>query len=115
MRVEEPGARSKGRTQAVVKDAVVLEFGKLVRAAGLHRAGRGFYALRHTFRTVADEVGDRPAVDLIMGHENGADIATHYVERIGDERLRAVAAHVRSWALGETPSKGIRGPGRTKR
>jgi hypothetical protein len=71
----------------------------VARAAGLARDGRGFYALRHTFRTVADEVGDRPAVDLVMGHENGADIATHYVERIGDERLRKVAEHVRGWAF----------------
>ncbi len=97
VRVEEPGDRSKGGTKAVVKDAVVLEFGKLVRSVRVHRHGRGFYALRHTFRTVADEVGDRRAVDLIMGHENGADIATHYVERIADERLSRVAAHVRGW------------------
>jgi integrase len=99
VRVGEPGARSKGRTQAVVKDAVVLEFGKLTRATGVHREGRGFYGLRHTFRTVADEVGDRPAVDLIMGHENGADIATHYVERIGEERLRKVTTHVQEWVF----------------
>jgi integrase len=83
-----------------VKDAVVLEFGKLTRATGVHREGRGFYGLRHTFRTVADEVGDRPAVDLIMGHENGADIATHYVERIADDRLEKVTEYVRRHIVG---------------
>ena len=111
VRVEEPGERSKGRHKAVVTDAVALEFCKLARALKLEKGpdgpsgrtaprprGRGFYALRHTFRTVADEVGDRPAVDLVMGHENGADIATQYIERIGDERLRRVAEHVRAWS-----------------
>src|SRR6185295_11006258 len=85
---------------AVVKDAVVLEFGKLMRATKTHITGRGFYALRHTFRTVADEIGDRRAIDLIMGHENGNDISTHYVERIGDDRLMKVVEHVRRQILG---------------
>ncbi|MGE3108844.1 MAG: hypothetical protein AB7G11_17380 [Phycisphaerales bacterium] len=68
------------------------------KRAAAGKRGRGFYALRHTFRTVADEVGDRPAIDLIMGHQDGADIANHYIERISDERLRKVVEHVRSWA-----------------
>ena len=125
VRVEEPGARSKGRNKAVVKDAVTTEFGKLVRLAGLESGGRGFYALRHTFRTVADEVGmagsgdrtgqgggtgvgDRRAIDLIMGHESGADISNHYVERISDERLRRVVEHVRGWVF-STINRGIGG------
>jgi integrase len=99
VRVTEPGSRSQGKQKAVVKDAVAAEFTKVLAAAGVAsgEGGRGFYALRHTFRTVADEVGDRRAIDLIMGHENGADIATHYVERIDDERLRRVVEHVREW------------------
>lgn len=95
VKVEPP--RGASARAAVVKDAVVLEFGKLMRATKTHEPGRGFYALRHTFRTVADEVGDRPAVDLIMGHENGQDIASHYVERIGDGRLKKVTEQVRAW------------------
>ena len=98
VRVKAPGERAKGKTRAVTVDAVGLEFGKLLREAGLAKAGIGFYALRHTFRTVADEVNDRPAVDLVMGHQDGQDIATHYVEKISDERLRRVAEHVRGWA-----------------
>lgn len=109
VRIKAPGARSAGRTKAVLVDAVNLEFTKLVKALGLARSGRAFYALRHTFRTIADEVNDRPAVDLIMGHQDGRDIATHYVERISDERLRKVAEHVRGWAL-LTPSSGMKLP-----
>jgi integrase len=60
--------------------------------------------LRHTFRTVADEVGDRPAIDLIMGHEDSSDMATHYVERIGVERLRKITEHVRTWTFGSPPA-----------
>jgi integrase len=98
VRVDEPGDRTKGKNKAVVKDSVATEFGKTALAAGLEKDGRGFYALRHTFRTVADEVGDRRAVDLIMGHEDGSDIASHYVERISDERLAKVARYMRGWA-----------------
>ncbi len=78
-------------------DGIGLEFGKLLRRQGLYRLGRNFYSLRHTFRTIADEVGDRPAIDLIMGHENADDIATGYRHGISDERLRRVTDHVRAW------------------
>ncbi|MFG0258170.1 MAG: hypothetical protein ACF8GE_09740 [Phycisphaerales bacterium JB043] len=37
------------------------------------------------------------AAVLVMGHQDSSDIATHYVERIGDERLRRVTDHVRQW------------------
>jgi integrase len=60
------------------------------------RKGLGFYTLRHTFRTIADEAKDQPAADFIMGHVRD-DMASVYRERIADERLRAVADHVRAW------------------
>lgn len=101
VRIEIASSESTARPTVQV-DSITLEFGKLMRAVGVYRPRRGFYALRHTFRTVADEVGDRRAIDLIMGHENGNDISTHYVERVGDERLRRVVEHVRAWAFALT-------------
>lgn len=84
-------------TQASMTDSVGNEFQKLFALAGIARNGRGFYSLRHTFRTVADEGGDRPAIDKIMGHENAQDMRTHYVEKIDDRRLRKVTEHVHRW------------------
>jgi integrase len=57
---------------------------------------RNFYALRHTFQTVADECGDFLAVRRIMGHASN-DIADVYREKTSDERLRKVTQHVRQW------------------
>jgi integrase len=65
---------------------------------------RNFYALRHTFETVGGESRDQVAVDHIMGHAR-EDMASAYRERISDERLRAVADHVRAW-LFSAPSGG---------
>ncbi len=87
-------------------DSIGLEFRKILKRLGIKRDGVNFYALRHTFRTVADEVvGDRPAIDRVMGHENGDDIATHYRESIVDDRLRKVTDHVRTWLFGESPGQ----------
>lgn len=85
---------------------VSVEFRKLLQridqdadAAKLYRPGRGFYALRHGFATVAGETRDQVAVNHIMGHD-ADDMASRYRERISDERLEAVAAHVRAWLFG---------------
>jgi integrase len=79
---------------------VSQETAKLLKRLGLDgRKGVGFYALRHTFRTVADEAKDQPAADFIMGHEV-PHMSAVYRETIGDARLRAVADHVRAWLLG---------------
>jgi integrase len=73
------------------------EMGKLLRTLGINgRKGLGFYKLRHTFRTVADEAKDQPAVDFIMGQEV-PHISAVFRETISDERLRAVAHRVRQW------------------
>jgi integrase len=77
-----------------------MKFLNLLRRFEINgRKGLGFYTLRHTFRTVADESKDQPAVDFIMGHEV-PHMSTSYRERISDERLRAVADHVRQWLFG---------------
>jgi integrase len=78
------------------KDVVGVWFANLVRALGVHRQGIGFYTLRHVFETVAGGAKDQVAVDAIMGHADPS-MAAHYREGIEDERLRAVANHVRRW------------------
>jgi integrase len=77
-------------------DKVAVEFLKLTKRVKLHRAGRAFYSVRHTFRTVADAARDQPAADLIMGHTDPS-MRARYVERIDDARLKAVTDHVREW------------------
>lgn len=90
VRVEETdGEPTVGRHQAII-----LEFGKLLQRLGLKRRGLGFYALRHTFRTWADETHDQHAVHRIMGHAIPG-MSGVYVEEIGLDRLRAVVDHVR--------------------
>jgi integrase len=71
--------------------------GKLMHKLGINgRKGLGFYTLRHTFRTVADEAKDQPAADYIMGHEV-PHMSSVYREAISDARLKAVAEDVRAW------------------
>jgi integrase len=78
------------------------EFGKLLRSQHINgRKGLGFYTLRHTFRTVADEAKDQPATDFIMGHEV-PHMSAVYRETISDARLRAVANHVRAWLFADS-------------
>jgi integrase len=83
--------------------AIVREVMKLLQKSGINGRHRlGFYTLRHTFRTVADEAKDQPAADFIMGHEV-PHMSSVYREGISDERLKAVADHVRKWLFGEPP------------
>jgi integrase len=79
-----------------IHNPVSKEFRKLLDELKLHRKGVGFYTLRHVFRTIADEARDQPAANGIMGHADES-MAAVYRERISDERLRAVADHVRTW------------------
>ncbi len=75
-------------------DSIHQEFDKLLRKISLKRKGIGFYTLRHTFRTWADEVRDQHAILRIMGHTIPG-MSGIYVEEISLERLRAVVEHVR--------------------
>src|SRR5207237_6675718 len=77
---------------------------KLLRLLKINgREGRGFSTLRHTFRTVADEVKDQPAIDFILGHES-PHMSSVYRETISDERLKAVTD--RSIVEGCVPASG---------
>lgn len=84
----------RGPAKVAVQDAISQEFTKLLKSLGLKRKGVGFYSLRHTFRTWADEVRDQHAIHRIMGHiipgMSGA-----YIETIEQHRLRNVVSCVR--------------------
>lgn len=83
------------------RDNVAREFAKLVKRAGIKLpAGVGFGKLRHTFRTVADNVRDANAIRRVMGHEIGRDsVESAYTEGVEMVRLKAVTDHVRGWLL----------------
>jgi integrase len=62
--------------------------------------GRGFYSLRRTFQTIAEECGDLVAVRAIMGHaDREDDMSARYRQRITDERLQRAVDTVRAWLL----------------
>ncbi len=84
-----------------VDNPVSKETAKLLKALGIQRPGLSFYALRHTFETIAGDSKDQVAVDAIMGHARD-DMASRYRERIADDRLRAVSDHVRKWLFPKT-------------
>lgn len=86
-------------------EAVTLEMGKLQKKLGITRAGVGFYALRHTFHTIADATRDPNAIRLIMGHTDDR-IDDNYTHGIDDARLRMVTEHVRKW-LYESAAKTV--------
>ena len=84
-----------GRLKVVPIDALSQKFRKLLKKLDIN-GNRAFYALRHTFETIAGESRDQVAVNAIMGHVDNSMAAT-YRERISDERLRAVVNTVHSW------------------
>lgn len=95
-------ARGASWAKSKADNPVAKEFSKLQRQAGTYRKGRGFYAIRHVFQTVGDDAGDPLATRFIMGHTPlAADMSAVYRERISDDRLRAVVAHVRQWLFGD--------------
>ena len=83
---------------------VTKEFRKLLDVLTIYRPGLGFYALRHTFETVAGETRDQVAVNHIMGHVD-TSMAGVYRERISDQRLKDVVDVVHHW-LFQSDSRG---------
>ena len=88
-----------GIAKVVPVDKVRQEFDKILKKLGLKKKGIGFFTLRHTFRTWADEVRDQHAIHRIMGHTIPG-MSGIYVEEISLDRLRAVVNHVRSKLFG---------------
>ena len=100
-RICERADRDNGDVGVNLSDFIGKTFSHLLKDLKLHRAGLGFYSLRHVFETIAGDSRDQVAVDAIMGHSRN-DMASIYRERIDDARLLAVVEHVRSWLFGET-------------
>jgi integrase len=84
-------------SKSIDDSPITKETAKLLHELKINgRAGLGFYTLRSTFRTVADETKDQAACDHIMGQEL-PHMSTNYRQGISDERLKAVADQVRHW------------------
>jgi integrase len=92
-------AEDGGIKNVVHVDTISNRFRLLLGRLSLKRKGVGFYTLRHTFRTWADEVRDQHAIHRIMGHTIPG-MSGIYVEEISLDRLRAVVNHVRSRLFG---------------
>ncbi|MFZ5833473.1 MAG: tyrosine-type recombinase/integrase, partial [Planctomycetota bacterium] len=82
------------RETIVAIDRLTKQFWYYCKRAGVPQ--RGFYTLRRTWRTVADETLDMPACNRVMGHTDST-MAGVYRQRIGDDRIRRVCEHVRTW------------------
>jgi integrase len=94
----ETSTDDKGRLQMNGKaaDAVATATAKLLNELGIKRPGLSFYALRHTFETIAGGCKDQVAVDYVMGHVDPS-MAAVYREQIDDARLQSVVDHVHAW------------------
>lgn len=74
---------------------------RTMKKAGIE--GRTFYDLRRTFQTIGEGVNDLVAVQTIMGHApHSGDMSAVYRQGVADDRLRAVANHVREWVFPTT-------------
>ena len=79
-------------------DAISGEFDKVRKKLEIGGRRTAFYSLRRTFETVAGNTRDQIAVDLVMGHAAASNDMGHvYRQEVDDDRLRAVANHVRIW------------------
>lgn len=103
------GAYVRFRENGTNIDGIAQEFAKVLKKLELQGDRRAFYALRHTFETIAGATRDQIAVNAIMGHAAAAnDMSAVYRERIDDDRLKAVADHVRAWLWPKPAKKSLK-------
>jgi integrase len=95
------------RSQDYVNDEIAKRFSVLLTDCGLKRPGLNFYALRHTVVTIGEELADKPALSLMLGHAD-ASIAAHYRERIDTDRLHAISNHIMLWLSRTRSARGMR-------
>jgi hypothetical protein len=79
------------------RDEIAELYRRMLKRMDQHRAGRSFYSLRRTFRTLGAETGEEMALNLAMGHAGSADdMSRIYTHVILDAKLEAIANHVRA-------------------
>jgi integrase len=109
----EKDRKGNWKTRKIGNRPVTHEMVKLLQKLHINgRKGLGFYTLRHTFRTIADEAKDQVAADFIMGHAT-PHMSSFYRERISDERLKAVSDHVRAWLFPPKKTEAAKEPEET--
>ncbi len=91
---DQAGALSGGRVEW--RNALGASIRCALERLDMRQGKLSFYALRHTFETVAGDTKDQVAVDYIMGHVTPG-MGTNYRHEITDTRLRAVTDHVHDW------------------
>lgn len=84
----------KGKPVAHRVDTIATWFAETAVAAEVPNLG--FYALRHTFRTIADECNSPYAVNRICGHEL-AGMSAFYNEHVQISKLKQVTDYVQAW------------------
>jgi len=96
-RLGKPWVRFNGddKGKRSVIDSVAQMFAKLAVKCGVELPS-GFYSLRSIHRTISDEVRDRPAADMIMGHADPT-MGGRYRQHVSDDRLEVVVNHIRDW------------------
>jgi len=99
-----------GQARIVGQDSTIAkEMKKLMDSLGIN-GHRNFYGCRYTFETIGGQTKDQVAVDAIMGHADESMAAIYRDPELGisDERLRAVAEHVRAWLFKKGDRKKLR-------
>lgn len=86
------------------RNCIAKEFAVYKIEAKITTARSGYQWLRHSFVTTAEQLGDRIAVQIAVGHADRS-ITANYVHSVYDPRQTAIAKHVESWLVGRRRKK----------